>query len=117
MTMTTVYKAIVTIALVLFLGLGAAAPASAGALEKEKAAGLVGEQVNGYLGIVSAKAPAGLKRLVDEINLKRKTHYRGVAKKQGTSLQAVEAVAGGKLVKRASKGQYVRGANGRWIRK
>ena len=51
-------------ALVLVL---AAAPVLAADLDGAKAAGQVGERVDGYLGLVDANAPADVKALVERV--------------------------------------------------
>jgi uncharacterized protein YdbL (DUF1318 family) len=40
-----------------------------------------------------------------------------IAKKRGTSVDAVAGLAGQKLVQRTPGGQYVRGSDGRWLKK
>ncbi len=95
----------------------AAAPAFALSLDEAKAAGLVGERIDGYLGVVPASAPADAKALVKTVNNKRKTRYASIAKKNGTTTVAVAALAGKKLVNRTPKGQYVTDADGRWVKK
>ena len=104
-------------ALLLALGLALApAVAQAGPLDDAKAAGWVGERPNGYLGVVPG-APASAEALVSDINAKRRSKYQSVASAQGTTLQAVETVAGEKLIGRATAGQYVMTASGQWVRK
>lgn len=93
-------------------GTVAAAP-----LEDAKQAGLVGEQSDGYLGVVSSDAPPTVQRMVDDINLKRREEYRAIANKNGTSLEAVEALVGQKLVNRAGRGEYVRLPSGQWVQR
>ena len=56
-------------------------PAYAAARE----AGKVGEQPDGYLGIVGDANPA-LQRLVDDINIKRRSIYAEKAKEKKTTL-------------------------------
>ena len=91
--------------------------AYAQSLDSAKAAGLVGERVDGYVGIVDPAAPGGIVAMVQSINGKRRDKYQSVAAKNGTSLQAVEAIAGDKLVRRAKPGEYVMDSTGRWHRK
>jgi len=86
-------------------------------LEQVKAAGYVGEQPNGYLGLVSSSAPESAKALAREINLKRRDRYQAIARQNGSSLSAVEMVVGAKLIKRAKPGQYVKGPDGRWTKR
>ena len=82
-----------------------------------KKAGSVGERPDGYLGVVAANAGAGVPALVEEINGKRRQRYREIARRNGTTAEAVAALAGAKLVEKAPPGQYVMTASGRWIRK
>ena len=103
----------------LWLAIGLAlAPvaAQAGQLDDAKAAGWVGERPDGYLGVVPG-APASAQALAGDINARRKAKYQDIAGSQGTSLQAVEMVAGEKLVKRAKPGEYVMTQSGQWVRK
>jgi uncharacterized protein YdbL (DUF1318 family) len=82
-----------------------------------KKAGSVGERPDGYLGVVGGGAGAEVKALVEEINGKRREKYRTIAKKRGTSVKAVAALAGAKLVEGASPGEYVMTSSGKWIQK
>jgi uncharacterized protein YdbL (DUF1318 family) len=100
----------------LLLGLGGG-PAFAGALENAKAAGQVGERIDGYLGVVDSGAPASVKSMVDQINAEREAKYAEIAKKQGAPVAAVAQIAGKKLIERAGSGEYVMGADGKWQRK
>ena len=96
------------------LALGAA-PASALDLGEAKAKGLLGEQADGYVGVVSGSGEASA--LASQVNDKRRAEYAEFAKKRGTSVDAVAQLAGQKLVERTPGGQYVRGSDGRWTKK
>ena len=100
--------------LVLGLGIGTA---QAGPLEDAKAEGLVGERIDGYLGVVDSGAPGSVRSLVNQINAEREARYAQIAQKQGAPVAAVAQIAGTKLIERAPKGEYVMGAEGRWQRK
>ena len=100
----------------LVVGLGSG-PAQAGPLEDAKAAGLVGERIDGYLGVVDSGAPADVRRLVDQINAERQAKYAEIAERQGAPAKAVALIAGEKLIGRAGSGEYVMGADGQWRRK
>ena len=102
------------VGLVALFALLAAPAAFADALNDAKAKGSVGERSDGYLGVVSARAPADAKALVDGINAKRKRHYAKIAAQEGIDTAAVAARAGAKLRGRAQPGHYVMGANGKW---
>ena len=99
------------------LATAAAPPALADALGDAKAAGWVGERSDGSLGIVTASAPASAQALVDEVNAKRLERYRAIAKKNGTRIDAVAALAGQKLIARTPSGEYVMDAQGKWSKK
>ena len=101
---------------VLAVGLGSG-PAHAAPLDDAKAAGLVGERIDGYLGVVDSGASAEVKRLVEQVNAERQARYAEIAQKQGAPVQAVAQIAGEKLVQRAGGGEYVMGADGQWRRK
>ena len=90
---------------------------AASPLAKPKADGLIGEQANGYIGLVEQNVPADIKKLVNEANANRKTGYQKIAAKQGTSLKDVEKVGGQTAIDKTLKGNYVRDASGRWRKK
>jgi len=48
-----------------------------------KAQGLVGEQNNGYLGLVKGDAPPDVKALVADVNNQRKAQFKQIAPKNG----------------------------------
>ena len=105
-----------TILKVLFVGLLSlnAACVFAGDLQQAKSAGLVGEQLNGYLGAVSSDAEA--KALVADINAKRKAKYESIASQNSTSLETVELLAGKKAIEKTQAGNYIQTATG-WKKK
>ena len=91
--------------------------ARADELDSAKAAGQLGERPDGYLGVVNAGAPPAIQQLVTDVNAKRKLKYAEIAKQNGTAIDAVAALMGGKLIERTPAGQYVMGADGRWFKK
>jgi uncharacterized protein YdbL (DUF1318 family) len=78
---------------------------------------LIGEQADGYLGIVAQNAPADVKKLVAQVNAQRKAGYQKIATKQGTSLSEVEKVGGNTAMEKTRKGNYFRDARGTWRKK
>ncbi|PCI50410.1 MAG: hypothetical protein COB58_10815 [Thalassobium sp.] len=85
-------------------------------LDDAKAKGLVGEQVNGYLGLVKADNMEAAALVVD-INRQRKVKYQEIANKQNTQLANIEKIAGEKLVEKASEdGFYYLNSTGGWER-
>ena len=77
-------------------------------LTQPKADGLIGEQANGYLGLVTQSAPANIKKQVNDTNAKRKAGYQKIAAKQGTSLSEVEKVGGMTAIEKTLRGNYIR---------
>lgn len=86
-------------------------------LTQPKADGLIGEQADGYLGLVAQNVPADVKKLVAEVNAQRKAGYQEIAAKQGTSLSEVEKVGGNTAFEKTLPGNYFRDANGVWHKK
>jgi uncharacterized protein len=86
-------------------------------IDAAKQAGIVGEQSDGYLGLVRSDAAAEVQALVSEVNTKRRAAYEEIATRNGTPVDAVARLAGAKLVERAAPGQYVRDDTGRWKQK
>ena len=93
-----------------------ALPAAANELDAAKAAGHVGEQADGFLGVAPG-APSSAQGLVSRINEKRAVRYGEIAAKNKTSPSAVAALAGKKLTDRTPSGQWIRGADGKWTKK
>jgi uncharacterized protein YdbL (DUF1318 family) len=91
------------------------APAFALDLGQAKSQGLVGETASGYLGVVSGGGD--VQQLVNSVNAQRRAEYQSIAQRNGTSLQAVEALAGKKAIERTPPGQYVQLPSGQWVRK
>ena len=86
-------------------------------LGEAKAQGLVGETRTGYLGIVSGKKPREVQALMKDVNQKRKQKYQGIAKRNGTSLQTVEVLAGKTAIKKTRSGHYIQLPSGKWTKK
>ena len=86
-------------------------------LSQPKADGLIGEQSDGYLGLVAQNTPADIKKLVAEVNAKRKAGYQKIAAKQGASLSDVEKVGGNTAIEKTLRGNYIRDASGTWRKK
>lgn len=109
------------VSLMLALLLSAPAPALAlslneamNALPSAKAAGQLGEQPDGYLGIVS---PAGnAAAIARQINDARRDEYQRLARENNIQLRDVESMAGKKALERTPSGQYIM-LNGVWMKK
>lgn len=90
---------------------------AASPLTQPKADGLIGEQANGYIGLVKQNVSADVKKLVNDVNAKRRAGYQKIAKKQGTGLAEVERVGGNTAIEKTLKGNYIRDASGAWRKK
>ncbi|HWJ68517.1 MAG TPA: YdbL family protein [Sphingobium sp.] len=100
------------------LGLGAlgASPAMAqdAVISAAKAAGTVGEQADGYLGI-KGNVSGDVRSAVDALNIKRRAAYTDLAAKRGVTVQDMAAVTGCQtLAGRVSQGQIYRIGTGDW---
>jgi uncharacterized protein YdbL (DUF1318 family) len=95
-----------------------AAPAALAAdLDTAKRAGQIGEQVDGYVGLVGGDVPADVRALAKQVNQGRQARYAEIAAKRGVPVEAVAAQAGAMLVERAGPGEWVRDSTGQWKRK
>ncbi len=111
MTVGRLFRAV----LVLTIMSIAVGKAFAGPLDDAKAAGLVGEMADGYVGAVTDDA--SVQALISDVNAGRKAKYAEIAGKRGAPVEAVAAIAGKKLVERAGTGQFVMGSDGQWTKK
>ena len=106
--------------IVLALG-GAAAIALAGmaiaqeapAVTQARAAGIVGEQLDGYLGVAKSP-PADVKSAVDAINIKRRAIYTDIAAKQNATVQEVATARGCEQLATRVKTGEAYSINGAW---
>lgn len=100
----------------LILALAFAPAAGALDLDEARARGIVGEQTDGYVGLVKGQGDEEARRLVAEVNAKRRAAYEKIAREQGTAVEAVAALAGQKLIDRLPPGSWI-GDGGRWYQK
>ena len=101
----------------LSLILGLALPSWALTLEAAKEQGLLGERPNGYLGVVQPGAGAEVRALADEINQKRRQTYADIARRNATSLEAVEILAGKTAIEQTRPGLLIQRPAGEWLKK
>jgi len=86
------------------------------AVDAAKAAGVVGEQGDGYLGIVST-ADAAVTAALNNINNGRANVYADAAAKSGVTRDAAGQATGATLIARVPAGQYYKPLGGAWTRK
>jgi uncharacterized protein YdbL (DUF1318 family) len=79
-----------------------------------RATGKVGEQADGYLGVVGS-ADADIRSKVDAINIKRRAFYTELAAKRGAKIEEVGATTACEIfASRIQAGQYYRLSDGVW---
>ena len=85
-------------------------------IEQAKRQGLVGERADGYVGLVDESAPAEIRRMVADINAKRRAEYQRIAAENALELAQVQALAGRKAIEKTQPGGWIL-VNGGWQRK
>ncbi|WP_443112305.1 YdbL family protein [Erythrobacter sp. Alg231-14] len=78
-----------------------------------RANGTVGEQTDGYIGIVGAATPA-LQSLVNDINIRRRAVYARKAQENSATLEQYATTAGCQAILRTSPGEKYQAPNGSW---
>lgn len=79
-----------------------------------RATGKVGEQADGYLGVVGS-ADGSLRAQVDAVNIKRRAYYTDLAAKRGAKIEEVAAATACEIfASRIGPGQYYRLTDGVW---
>ncbi len=95
-------------------GLGSAAYAQRDpAYDAARSAGKVGEKMDGYLGIVGAESP-DLRRLVNDINIKRRAVYAEKAQAANATLEEYALTAGCLAIARTVPGEKYQAPDGTW---
>ena len=92
---------------------------SAGAkaeVDRAKAQGIVGEQADGFLGLVAGGDPS-VRAAMAEINAGRAQAYRDAAARSGVSPDTAGQATARQLEGRLGPGEYFRTADGRWVRR
>jgi uncharacterized protein len=98
------------------LALALAVPAQAQrdpAYDSARASGQVGERTDGYLGIVGG-GDARLRKLVDDINIKRRALYAQKAQAANATLEEYAFTAGCLAIARTAQGEKYQAPGGAW---
>ncbi len=101
------------------LGLAALAGGTAYAMQADAAAqlratGQVGEQADGYLGLVGS-APANIRSQMDAINIQRRAYYTQLAQRRSATIEEVAAATACEIfASRIQPNQYYRLTDGVW---
>ena len=80
----------------------------------QRAAGQVGEQPDGYLGVVGSGTPA-LRSMVSDINIRRKAAYTRGAQENGSTVEQFAFVSGCRLILRTEAGEKYQAPDGTWM--
>ncbi len=86
-------------------------------LKTAKEQGLIGEQNNGYLGVVKSDAPADIKALVANINGQRKVQFSQIAAKNGITEAEAAKIFAREAAARTAAGNYIQDPAGAWVKK
>ncbi|WP_294195991.1 YdbL family protein [uncultured Sphingomonas sp.] len=78
-----------------------------------RAAGEVGEQPDGYLGVVGSGS-ASLRALVSNINIQRKAAYTQKAQASGATVEQLAFTSGCNLILQTKPGEKYRAPDGTW---
>jgi uncharacterized protein YdbL (DUF1318 family) len=107
--------AIVAGAVALALGglVGSAQAQRDPAYDAARTAGQVGEKMDGYLGIVAGETPE-LRRLVSDINIKRRAVYAQKAQAASATIEEYALTAGCLAIARTEPGEKYQAPDGGW---
>lgn len=112
------FRTMLTLAGTATLGaLALSAPATAQqrdpAYAAARSAGQVGEKVDGYLGFPTAPS-AEVRRMADDINIKRRAKYAEQALKENTTVEVYAFTSGCLLISRTLAGEKYQAPDGSW---
>lgn len=83
-------------------------------VDQAKALGKIGEGIDGYLAKTGGALSSTDTAAMYEINIRRKSVYTKLARKQGVEVGIVARLSGEKLIAKAPAGQKVMGTNRQW---
>jgi uncharacterized protein YdbL (DUF1318 family) len=86
-------------------------------VDAAKAQGVVGEQGDGFLGLVTGSADSNVTAAVAEINSGRAAVYKDAAARSGVTPAAAGQAAAKQIFERIPSGQYYKPVGGGWTRK
>ena len=78
-----------------------------------RASGEIGEQPDGYLGLVGA-ASGDLRALVNNINIQRKSAYTKKATSSGATVEQMAFTSGCNLIAQTNPGEKYKAPDGSW---
>ncbi|MBD3728387.1 MAG: YdbL family protein [Sphingomonadales bacterium] len=83
------------------------------AYEAARKSGAIGERTDGYLGVVGAETPE-LKRMVADLNIKRRAIYADKAQAANATLEEYSLTAGCIAISRTVPGEKYQAPDGTW---
>jgi uncharacterized protein len=83
------------------------------AYDAARRAGVVGEKTDGYLGIAGA-ADAGVRKMVEDINIRRRALYAERAQAAGATLEEYAVTAACLAIARTQPGEKYQAPDGSW---
>jgi len=83
------------------------------AYQAARSSGQVGEQTDGYLGLVGNQ-PKAIKDLVDDINIKRRANYTQNAQSHASTVQEWAFTQGCLLIRNTAPGEKYQAPDGSW---
>jgi uncharacterized protein len=86
------------------------------AILQARRAGLIGERYDGYIGMVTANLPEGLRKQVAAINIRRRSLYYDLASRKGVTREEVGITAACSLFRRLAVGEFYLQGQGGWQR-
>ena len=87
-----------------------------GPVDKAMAAGIIGEQADGYLGFVRppTAAQADLQRRINEINIRRRGVFNDTAKETGETEDRVALLSALRQITKTPNGEYFQDITKKW---
>ncbi|WP_285709269.1 YdbL family protein [Erythrobacter oryzae] len=83
------------------------------AFDAARAAGKIGEKVDGYVGIVGAETTE-LRRIVDDINIKRRAVYAERAQAKNATIEEYALTIGCQQILKTQPGEKYQAPDGSW---
>lgn len=84
-------------------------------LQEARDKGFVGEQQDGYVGIIKKSTEVSV--LVKSVNDRRKAVYQDIVKRTGTNILVVGKQSAQKIIKKLNANHYVKNLAGKWQKK
>jgi uncharacterized protein len=115
--MTRRTKLLIAALVGIFMVAGTTAYAQGDSAGQLRASGHVGEQADGYLGLVDT-APGDVRAQMEQVNIQRRAAYTTLAAQRNATIEEVAAATACQLfATRVGPGQYYRLPDGVWRRR